>query len=342
MALPTAADVFAPCEVARAAGVSDETVDALIRSGAIRTMAPGARPFIDGAEALRVTRALKLGLPVGRHEDRHLLLGGAPPPSRARGLFAASSGLHLGLVLVLVAAGWGTGHVAQATPPAKTSTRLIYLTLAGPGGGGGGGGARTSPPPRRAERRGRARTSSPVPPRVAPPEMAPQLAAAPEPVLEAPVVPAAADQQEAPGVLEAPAEPALEGAGRGTGEGAGTGSGAGIGEGTGDGIGEGEGGGTGGGPYRPGSGVEPPSLLHEVKPAYTETARAGGIQGDVLLEIVVRRDGSVGDVRIVRGLGYGLDERAVEAVRLWRFAAARRTGVPVDVVVEVAMEFRLR
>jgi TonB family protein len=62
----------------------------------------------------------------------------------------------------------------------------------------------------------------------------------------------------------------------------------------------------------------------------------------VLLEIVVRRDGSVGEVRVLQGLGAGLDERAMTAVRQWRFDGARRKGVPVDVVVEVAVEFTLR
>ena len=64
--------------------------------------------------------------------------------------------------------------------------------------------------------------------------------------------------------------------------------------------------------------------------------------GEVELEIVVRRDGSVGDVKILRGLGGGLNERAVQAVRQWRFAPAQRQGAVVDVVVEVAVEFRLR
>jgi TonB family protein len=83
-------------------------------------------------------------------------------------------------------------------------------------------------------------------------------------------------------------------------------------------------------------------VVREVKPLYTEAARVRGLQGDVLLELVVRRDGSVGDVRIVKGLGHGLDQRAVDAVRQWRFSPARRRGTPVDVLVEVAMEFRLR
>ena len=95
------------------------------------------------------------------------------------------------------------------------------------------------------------------------------------------------------------------------------------GEGEGAGIGPGSGGGTGGGPYRPGSGITPPSLLREVKPDYTEDARRRGIEGDVVLEIVVRSDGTVGDVRLLQGLGAGLDQRAIDAVRQWRFAPAR-------------------
>ena len=61
-----------------------------------------------------------------------------------------------------------------------------------------------------------------------------------------------------------------------------------------------------------------------------------------MLEIIVRSDGSVGDVKILKRLGAGLDDRAVQAVRQWRFTPARRLGSPVDVVVEVAVEFKLR
>jgi len=62
----------------------------------------------------------------------------------------------------------------------------------------------------------------------------------------------------------------------------------------------------GGGPYRPGSGITPPQLVKEVKADYTEEARRRSIEGEVLLEIVVRRDGSVGDVRLINGLPSGL------------------------------------
>jgi protein TonB len=122
----------------------------------------------------------------------------------------------------------------------------------------------------------------------------------------------------------------------------GDGRGSGNGEGFGSGIGDGAGGGTGGGPFRPGSGIEPPRLVREIKAEYTDDARRRNLTGEVLLEIVVRRDGSVGDVTVVQGLGGGLDHQAVSAVRQWRFAPARRHGEPVDVLVEVAVEFTLR
>ena len=134
----------------------------------------------------------------------------------------------------------------------------------------------------------------------------------------------------------------IDSRGSGRGGGVGSGAGTGLGEGDGSGVGQGSGGGTGGGPYRPGSGIDPPRLLREVPADYTEPARQRGVTGDVRSEIVVRRDGSVGEVKILQGLGMGLNERAVQAVRQWRFAAARRQGIPVDVIVEVAVEFRLR
>jgi protein TonB len=116
----------------------------------------------------------------------------------------------------------------------------------------------------------------------------------------------------------------------------------GMGPGTGAGVDDGSGGGAGGGPFRPGSGVEPPRLLREVKAQYSEDARIKGITGDVVLEIVIRSDGSVGDVKVLRGLGFGLDERAISAVRNWKFTPARRLGTAVDVIVEVEVEFSLR
>jgi protein TonB len=126
--------------------------------------------------------------------------------------------------------------------------------------------------------------------------------------------------------------------GFGVGGGAGTVQGTGNGEGWGAGIGDGAGGGTGGGPYRPGSGITAPRLLREVKAEYTDDARRRGLTGDVVLEIVVRRDGSVGDVSVLRGLGAGLDQ-AIAAVSM-ALDPARLRGTPVDVIVEVSVELR--
>ena len=158
----------------------------------------------------------------------------------------------------------------------------------------------------------------------------------------APLASAPADSRDLPGVLEEAPPEVPPSQGPGVGGGVGTGGGTGIGEGDGNGVGDGSGGGTGGGPYRPGSGVEPPRLLREVKANFTDEARRANISGEVELEITVRRDGTVGDVRVVRGLPGGLNETAIEAVRQWRFAPARLKGTPVDVIVEVGVEFKLR
>jgi TonB family protein len=88
--------------------------------------------------------------------------------------------------------------------------------------------------------------------------------------------------------------------------------------------------------------VTPPTIRREVRPDYTNEARRLAIEGDVDLEIVVRADGSVGPIRIVRGLEPGLDRNAVAAVRQWRFDPARREGTPVDVIVQVSVAFTLR
>jgi TonB family protein len=229
--------------------------------------------------------------------------------------------------------------------------RMVFMMTPGPGGGGGGGGLRQKAPPPKALREGRRRESSPMPvrtppPRVepapAPPEPKPEpLNAEPLPAVVAPIVAAPADNRDRAGVLEeARNENATRGSG--TGGGVGSGRGTGIGDGDGSGVGPGTGGGTGGGPFRPGSGIDPPRLLREVKADYTDDARRRGIEGDVVLEIVVRHDGTVGNVTVLKRLGGGLDDRAVQAVRQWRFAPASRRGSPVDVIVEVAVEFKLR
>ena len=202
-------------------------------------------------------------------------------------------------------------------------------------------------------RLGKAKLDSPIPVRKAPkpvepvekpPEPPPPPPVKPEPLppVVAPVATVAANERDQSGLIDTPAPPKADSRGSGIGGGVGSGTGTGLGSGDGSGIGPGSGGGVGGGPYRAGSGITPPSILREVKADYTEDARRRNIEGEVVLEIVVRRDGSVGDVKLINGLGSGLNDRAIAAVKQWRFSPAKRLGTPVDVIVEVAVEFKLR
>jgi TonB family protein len=94
--------------------------------------------------------------------------------------------------------------------------------------------------------------------------------------------------------------------------------------------------------YRPGNGVTAPTLLVQVRPTYTAYALRAKIQGSVLLELVVQRDGTPRDIRVIRSLDReGLDREAILAVEQWRFSPGRRDGVPVDVLVTVVMDFHI-
>lgn len=334
-------DAYSLREIALAAGVPEADVVALVG------------PTAHVPYAVSYATALRIGRTLMRRERAMFSPAGSPSQSNPVPLVLSST-LHLGLsAAALVISTWVSVPAAatSATSEPPEPARLVFIATPGPGGGGGGGGTFQKAPPPKAKREGRRALSSPVPARVppkpieqavAPPEPKPVLLdAEPLPMVVAPIVVAPADSRNRIGVLmDTSSESESHGAGRGGGAGSGTGTG--LGDGDGSGIGPGSGGGIGGGPYRPGSGIEPPRLLREVKADYTEDARRRGLTGDVVLEIVVRRDGTVGDVRIVEGLGGGLNERAVAAVRQWRFAPARRQGAAVDVVVEVAVEFKLR
>ncbi len=129
--------------------------------------------------------------------------------------------------------------------------------------------------------------------------------------------------------------------GTGFGGGIGTGSGGGVGSGRGPGVGPGWGGGIVGGPYRVGGGVSAPRALFAPDPEYSEEARKAKYQGTVVLWVVVGPDGRPHEVRVQRSLGLGLDEKAIEAVRQWRFEPAKKDGTPVAVQINVEVNFRL-
>ncbi len=129
--------------------------------------------------------------------------------------------------------------------------------------------------------------------------------------------------------------------GTGTGNGMGNGKGTGVGSGSGAGYGPGEGGGVGGGAYRVGGGVSAPSVLFKVDPEYSEEARKAKYSGTVLLQLVVNADGHASDIKVVRSLGLGLDEKAMEAVRKWKFKPGLKDGRPVAVHATIEVNFRL-
>jgi len=130
-------------------------------------------------------------------------------------------------------------------------------------------------------------------------------------------------------------------AGPGSGGGIGTGKGGGVGSGTGAGVGPGQGGGFGGGVYRVGGGVSPPKLTRKVDPEYSEEARKAKYQGTVLLQVEVWPDGRAHNVRVIRSLGLGLDEKAIEAVQKWEFVPGKKDGQSVKVMASVEVNFRL-
>lgn len=130
--------------------------------------------------------------------------------------------------------------------------------------------------------------------------------------------------------------------GTGSGGGIGSGSNGGVGPGNGRGVGPGSDAGFGGGPYRPGwGGVTAPRTVYAPDPEYSDEARRAKYQGSVLLWLVVGADGLPSDIRVVRSVGLGLDEKALEAVRTWRFQPGLKDGKPVATQINVEVSFRL-
>ncbi len=121
----------------------------------------------------------------------------------------------------------------------------------------------------------------------------------------------------------------------------GNGNGTGLGSGNGAGIGPGSGGNMGGGLKHVGGGVSPPVLLHQVEPEFSEEARKAKFAGDVVVSLYVDQKGDPVNVRIVRGAGMGLDEKAIEAVKQYKFKPAMENGKPVMVDMNVIVNFQI-
>jgi TonB family protein len=245
----------------------------------------------------------------------------------------ASVAAHLALVAVFLLILRLAPQVLPASIVEDLPT-MVFLPIPGPGGGGGGGGDPKPEPPRKAEV---VQKKDPISvPVQKPPDPTPEQPKEPPPLeLVVPFKPMSDAEMTLPGVIT-PSAPTTGGAGAGPGTGAGTGQGSGL--------GPGFGGGFGGGAYRPGSGITLPSVLREVKPAYTADAMRAKVQGSVWLECIVMPDGSVGDVKVTRSLDpiFGLDQEAIKAAKQWRFRPGMRQGEPVPVIITIELTFTLR
>src|SRR5438093_1363676 len=119
----------------------------------------------------------------------------------------------------------------------------------------------------------------------------------------------------------------------GTGGYGGTGKGPGVGSGP---------GGPGDGVYSVGGGVRPPIPVTQPLPLYTEEARKAKVEGLVMLLAIVRKDGTVDSFKVIRGLGYGLDESAISTIATrWKFKPGTLNGQAVDVQATIEVSFRL-
>ena len=93
---------------------------------------------------------------------------------------------------------------------------------------------------------------------------------------------------------------------------------------------------------RVGGGVTAPSLLSKIEPEYSEEARATKLQGTVLVKVVVDTDGLAKDIQVLKSQGMGLDEQAVIAITQWKFKPGMKDGVPVPVLAQIEINFRLK
>lgn len=252
-----------------------------------------------------------------------------------------SIALHLGAVTLLFTLG-STPQMQQAVknmvplvepywPPHLTASAPRKSTLAG---GGGGGGETT---PASAGHLPRAAQVQYVPPSVTQPNPAPSI------VVE-PTILAAPDAQlpkvDLPNLGDPFGQATIPSNGRGHSGGIGDGERGGVGNSRGPGFGPGNDpfGSVG---YAGRGGVTAPIPVFRVEPEYSEEARKSKHQGSVRLAIIVDELGRTAAVKVLTPLGMGLDEKAMEAVRKWRFKPGTKNGKPIPVEAQVLVNFQL-
>jgi protein TonB len=193
--------------------------------------------------------------------------------------------------------------------------------------GGGGGHAGPTPVTQGTPPKAAAEQLMPV---EQPPIVQPKLAVEPTVVMQQDLKMATSPLPQF-GAANAPLVGASLGNGRGTGIGAGYGAG----------VGPGSGANMGGGIKRIGGGVSAPEILFQPEPEFSEEARKSKVSGNVLVYLQVDEQGRPMHVRVLRGLGMGLDEKALQAVRQYRFKPAMENGRPVAVEMNVDVNFNI-
>ena len=255
-----------------------------------------------------------------------------------------STGVHI-LIVGVVVAGYLVGrHVVNAAPPQKVTVTLVDpedIPALKPSktqvGGGGGGGDRDVLQASKG-RLPKFSMQQITPPAAVIRNLNPKLAVEPTIVIP-PEVQLASNNM--PNLGDPMSHAILPSNGTGSGSGIGSGSGGGVGSGKGPGFGPGEGGGTGGGVFHVGGGVSPPRPIYKPDPEFSEEARKAKYQGVCTLGMIVGVDGRPTNIRVLSSLGMGLDEKAIEAVKNWKFEPAMKDGHPVRVEIAVEVDFHL-
>ncbi len=267
----------------------------------------------------------------------------APDPYRGRSHFVSLL-VHIGLVALAFTVGTNK-QVQQAVKntislvaPVEIAPYMPDLPPAPKTAGGGGGGGDRSPLPASKGKLPRADLKQFTPPTAVIQNENPRLVMEPT-IIADPTMPL--PNVNMPNYGDPFGQIGPPSSGPGSGGGIGSGSGGGVGSGRGPGVGPGSGGGFGGGAFRIGGGVSAPVPIYKVEPEYSEEARKAKYQGTVVLAIVVDETGKVTNIRVVRPLGMGLDEKAIEAVSKWRFRPGYKDGKPVPVMANVEVNFRL-
>jgi TonB family protein len=253
---------------------------------------------------------------------------------------------HL-VVIALIIGGTILGRrmVTQVAAKPQVDTKLIdpgdYMELKPAktqAGGGGGGGDRDV----LQASKGKLPKFS-LKPQLAPPaavirNMNPKLAVEPT-VIVPPDVKVAMNNM--PNLGDPKSSAIIPSNGTGSQGGIGSGSGGGVGPGNGRGVGPGDEAGMGGGAYRPGRGVTPPRVIYQTDPEFSEEARKAKYQGTCVLSVVVDENGRPTNIHVLSTLGMGLDEKAMESVKNWKFEPGMKDGHPVPVVIAVEVDFHL-